>query len=117
MAITRVKRNEKMRFATVIIMTLALLLVGFTSCGNKAVVTEAKKQTIKADYKLATYTYKVKQGDTLDEITSRFMGLNTYGDRNFYEFKEGIKERNPQAFVNGEYLRANEVLVINVWTK
>lgn len=116
MAITRVKlRNEKMRFVTAILITCSLLLVGFASCGNSS--SEAKKQSVKADYKLATYTYKVKQGDTLDEITSRFIGLNTYGYRNFYEFKEGIKERNPQAFVNGEYLRANEVLVINVWTK
>ena len=61
--------------------------------------------------KLIHSTYTVQEGDSLNSITLNFIQKNTYGHRDFYEFREGIKELNPwlleRTMVIGDELNIN----------
>ena len=55
----------------------------------------------------------VTDGETLDEITKAYMAKNTYGPRDFKEFREGIIELNG---LRGKTdLHAGQELNINYW--
>lgn len=43
-------------------------------------------------------TYIVRPGETLDEISHKYMKKNTYGPRDVREFREGIIEENWDLF-------------------
>lgn len=53
----------------------------------------------------------VLEGETLDGITRAYMEKNTYGTREFHEFREGIIELNN---LHGE-VRPGQKLRINYW--
>ena len=55
----------------------------------------------------------VTDGETLDEITKAYMAKNTYGLRNFKEFREGIIELN--GLRGKTKLYAGQELNINYW--
>lgn len=55
----------------------------------------------------------VTDGETLDEITKAYMAKNTYGPRDFKEFREGIIELNG---IRGKTeLHIGQELRINYW--
>lgn len=57
--------------------------------------------------------HHVVEGETLDEITRTYMAKNTYGPREFNEFREGIIELNG---LRGKTdLHAGQELNINYW--
>lgn len=66
-----------------------------------------------------TETYLVQYGDTLDNITSEYMKKNTYGKRDFDEFKQGIIELNMDKYPRIRYgeIYAGERLEINYWIR
>ena len=55
----------------------------------------------------------VMDGETLDEITKAYMAKNTYGPRDFKEFREGIIELN--GLRGKTKLYAGQELNINYW--
>ena len=105
-----------------IIAALTVIALGTLSCSTPASRAEhSAPQTLvtamSVNGMLISEPYTVKQGDTLNGIASQYIGKNTYGPRRLDEFAERIKEANPQAFVNGSYVRAGEVLVIRYWVR
>ena len=56
----------------------------------------------------------VQKGETLDSITRDYMKKNTYGDREFKEFREGIIELNG---LHGEEVVPGQKLRINYWVE
>lgn len=64
-------------------------------------------------YVLIQEEYTVMQGDTLDSITNSHIIKNTYGTREFLEFREGIKQLNPQLL--NRPIETGETLHINYW--
>lgn len=64
-------------------------------------------------YAMVTENYTVQTGDTLDKICKLYMKKNTWGKREFSEFKFGIQELNPQLFERD--VIQGETLVINYW--
>lgn len=64
-------------------------------------------------YAMVTENYTVQTGDTLDKIVERYIKKNTWGKREFQEFKFGIQELNPQLF-DRDVIRG-ETLTINYW--
>ena len=65
------------------------------------------------NYTLIHDHYTVVQGDTLDSIATKYIVKNTYGKREIREFKEGIKEINPQLLQRE--VKVGEVININYW--
>lgn len=66
--------------------------------------------TFAVNWVLIQDVHYVQEGETLDEITRTYMKKNTYGVREFYEFREGIKELNnlhDNQVVPGQELRIN----------
>lgn len=57
----------------------------------------------------------VMNGETLDEITEAYMKKNTYGPREFKEFREGIIELNNLR--GKEELHTGQELKINYWVR
>lgn len=57
--------------------------------------------------------HQVMEGETLDSITRDYMKKNTYGDREFKEFREGIIELNN---LHGEVVPGQK-LRINYWVE
>lgn len=55
----------------------------------------AEQQNSDKPYKFVHYEYLVKDGDTLSEISQRFIERNNYGKRGLAEFISGIIEINP----------------------
>ena len=66
-------------------------------------------------YAMVTENYTVQTGDTLDKICKLYMKKNTWGRREFNEFKLGIQELNLQLFKRD--VIQGETLVINYWIK
>ena len=56
----------------------------------------------------------VMDGETLDQITKTYMAKNTYGPRDFKEFREGIIELN-NLRDKTEELHTGQELRINYW--
>lgn len=65
-------------------------------------------------YLLVTENYTVQDNDTLDSITKHYIVKNTYGKREFKEFRDGIIELNYNIFKERN-IRKGDNLVINYW--
>ena len=69
------------------------------------------------DQKLVQTVYTVKDGDTLREISERFLPLNTGGRRYILEFEEGIVQLNPELHGNRGNIYPGQQIKINYWIK
>ena len=69
------------------------------------------------DQKLVGTVYTVREGDTLRDISERFLPLNTGGRRYILEFEEGIVELNPELHGNRGNIYPGQVIRINYWFK
>ena len=69
------------------------------------------------DQKLVETVYTVREGDTLREISERFLPLNTGGRRYILEFEEGIVQLNPELWENRGDIRPGQQIKINYWIK
>ena len=67
--------------------------------------------------KLVQTVYTVKDGDTLREISERFLPLNTGGRRYILEFEEGIVQLNPELHGNRGNIYPGQQIKINYWIK
>ena len=70
-----------------------------------------------SDQKLVQTVYTVKDGDTLRDISERFLPLNTGGRRYILEFEEGIVQLNPELWENRGDIRPGQQIKINYWVK
>lgn len=90
-----------------VVALIGLLIIALTSCGS----AEPKGE-------LVTETYIVQQGDTLWDISAKFMAKNTGGKRDIREFYQGIVELNYDTiFANRQncLIYPGDKLVINYW--
>lgn len=78
--------------------------------GGYAVDVSAAPQ----NWQLIQDTYKVQEGDSLMSIAQEFIKKNTYGPREINEFKEGIKQLNPELLYQDDVV-PGETLQINYW--
>lgn len=69
------------------------------------------------DQKLVETVYTVREGDTLRDISERFLPLNTGGRRYILEFEEGIVELNPELWENRGSIYPGQKIRINYWVK
>lgn len=69
------------------------------------------------DQKLVQTVYTVREGDTLRDISERFLPLNTGGRRYILEFEEGIVELNPELWENRGSIYPGQEIRINYWVK
>ena len=69
------------------------------------------------DQKLVETVYTVMDGDTLRDISERFLPLNTGGRRYILEFEEGIVQLNPELWENRGDIRPGQQIKINYWVK
>lgn len=69
------------------------------------------------DQKLVETVYNVREGDTLRDISERFLPLNTGGRRYILEFEEGIVELNPELWENRGSIYPGQKIRINYWVK
>ena len=69
------------------------------------------------DQKLVETVYTVREGDTLRDISERFLPLNTGGRRYILEFEEGIVELNPELWENRGSIYPGQEIRINYWVK
>ena len=76
--------------------------------------TEAAEVDHRA-WTLVQVSYEVQQGDTLDSVTEMYMKKNSYGKREFKEFREGIKQLNDWLLERD--MKEGDVLRINYWEK
>ena len=67
------------------------------------------------DQKLVETVYTVREGDTLREISERFLPLNTGGRRYILEFEEGIVELNPELQQDRGKIYPGQKIRINYW--
>lgn len=89
-------------------LILSGLLFNMSIC-NAYIVSQVENE----NYIFVTEEYRVQKDDTLDSITYMFIKKNTYSYREFDEFKEGIKENNPQLIYRD--VEENELLTITYW--
>lgn len=88
---------------------LLVFMVLLVLTGNTALAKE---------YKYISYDYTVEYGDTLDNVAEKFMVRNTYGTRNFMEFRQGIIEANSSLWENpSRDLVKGEILHVSWWEK
>ncbi len=90
-----------------VFVLFALMVSGVNS-------TEAAEVDRRA-WTLVQVSYEVQQGDTLDSVTEMYLKKNTYGNREFKEFREGIKQLNEWLLERD--MKAGDVLRINYWEK
>lgn len=91
----------------VILLTATVVLSGFSTSEAAEVGDTLPKWVLIHD------VHYVTDGETLDEITKAYMAKNTYGPRDFTEFREGIIELNG---LRGKTdLHAGQELNINYW--
>lgn len=69
------------------------------------------------DQKLVETIYTVREGDTLRDISERFLPLNTGGRRYILEFEQGIVELNPELWENRGNIKPGQQIKINYWVK
>lgn len=69
------------------------------------------------DQKLVETVYTVREGDTLRDISERFLPLNTGGRRYILEFEEGIVELNPELWEKRGSIYPGQEIRINYWVK
>ena len=68
-----------------------------------------------AGYQLMQDKYTAENGDSLDSITIKYISKNTYGVREFKEFKSGIIELNP--WLLEREVKPGDIIYINYWIK
>ncbi len=68
------------------------------------------------EQELVEVTYTVKEGDTLRDISERYLQFNTGGRRYILEFEQGIRELNPELWDNVT-IYPGQVIRINYWVK
>jgi hypothetical protein len=85
-----------------IILTLMAIAIMFSNCSA-------------ADYTLVEDTYTAKPGDSLNSIALTYMSKNTYGAREFKEFKAGIVELNPWLLERD--VHSGDKIRINYWVE
>lgn len=66
---------------------------------------------------LKEVTYEVQAGDTLRDISEKFLPLNTGGRRYILEFEEGIVELNPELQRDRGSIYPGQKIRINYWVK
>lgn len=66
---------------------------------------------------LVETTYTVQAGDTLRDISEKFLPLNTGGRRYILEFEEGIVELNPELQKDRGSIYPGQKIRINYWVK
>lgn len=67
--------------------------------------------------KLVETTYEVQVGDTLRDISEKFLPLNTGGRRYILEFEQGIVELNPELQQDRGTIYPGQKIRINYWVK
>ena len=65
--------------------------------------------------KLVETTYEVQAGDTLRDISEKFLPLNTGGRRYILEFEQGIVELNPELQQDRGKIYPGQKIRINYW--
>ena len=94
------------KFIMVVMLLAATVVFSGFSTSEAAEVGDTK-------WVLIHDVHYVTDGATLDEITKAYMAKNTYGPRDFKEFREGIIELNG---LRGKTdLHAGQELNINYW--
>ena len=66
-----------------------------------------------ASYRLVEAEYSVQEGDSLDSIAVEYMSKNTYGPREFKEFKSGIVQLNE--WLMNRDVQAGDMVRVNYW--
>lgn len=87
---------------SIVLMVMALI-IGYTSV------------CFANSYELIQDKYVAQTGDSLDSITVAYMSKNTYGSREFKEFRAGIMELNPWLLKRD--VHEGDVIRINYWVK
>lgn len=68
------------------------------------------------EQRLVEATYIVKEGDTLRDISERYLPMNTGGRRYILEFESGIRELNPELWQTVDIYPGQKIR-INYWVK
>lgn len=84
-----------------IILVAMALLIGFSNI------------CLANNYELVQDRYTAQAGDSLDSITLAYMSKNTYGSREFKEFRAGIVELNPWLLERD--VHEGDVIRVNYW--
>lgn len=92
-----------MKMVKNIILMVIALVIGYSSI------------CFAGSYKLIQDKYVVQMGDSLDSITLVYMSKNTYGQREFKEFREGIMELNPWLLERDVHV--GDEIRINYWVE
>ena len=93
-------------------VVIALLMAAlFVSAGNVSEAAEVDHRS----WTVVHVSYEAQEGDTLDSIAEKYVQKNTYGVRDFDEFKEGIRELNDWLLTRD--LKKGDVLRINYWER
>ena len=66
-------------------------------------------------YPVVHVSYEAQEGNTLESMAEKYMQKNTYGVRDFYEFKEGIRDINDWLLTRD--VKKGDVLRINYWER
>lgn len=81
---------------------------------ERFIVCVALVFTFAVNWVLVQDIHQVIEGETLDSIARDYMKKNTYGDREFKEFREGIIELNG---LHGQEVVPGQKLRINYWVE
>lgn len=99
-----------------IILTGGLVMAAIVFSGfSSSEATEGTTEISTPKWILIHDVHYVMNGESLDEITKTYMAKNTYGPREFKEFREGIIELNNLR--DKEELHIGQELSINYWVK
>ncbi len=97
--IEKKRREQAIKgFAIASLMASTLIFSGYKTAPHQELVSE---------------TYVVQEGDTLWDISERYMQKNTGGRRYILEFQSGIEELNPWLVERHKQLKAGDKLRIN----
>lgn len=69
------------------------------------------------EQELVETVYTVREGDTLRDISERYLEMNTGGRRYILEFEQGIVELNPELQKDRGNIRPGQRIKINYWVK
>ncbi len=93
-------------------VVIALMMAAlFVSVGNVSEAAEVDHRS----WTVVHVSYEAQEGDTLDSIAEKYVQKNTYGVRDFDEFKEGIRELNDWLLTRD--VKKGDVLRINYWER
>jgi len=93
-------------------VVIALMMAAlFVSVGNVSEAAEVDHRS----WTVVHVSYEAQEGDTLDSIAEKYVQKNTYGVRDFYEFKEGIRELNDWLLTRD--VKKGDVIRINYWER